>query len=172
MWFIIDICSPKTWTESEFSASAGNTLLFAGLGITMPPLSPAAPSVFGISIIPWAHRKAGPAYAENISRSCKKTLMFFSVQKQDEEAVFFCPNANEDQPMHILRVFVDSQWGFICACVFMYIWTYECHFFGKHLLLWFHHSVDIHHAAWMWPDQWDLCSLTPLRHWLFGSILS
>ena len=28
----------------------------------------------------------------------------------------------------------------------MYIWIWVP-FFGKHLLLWFHHSVDIHHAA-------------------------
>lgn len=132
MWFIIDICSPKTWTESEFSVYAGNTLLFAGLGITVPPLSPAAPSVFRISIIPWAQRKAGPAHAENISGSCeKKKRWCFSVSRNKARKwVFFCPNANEDQPVRIRRVFLDSQWVFICACVFMYLSIYECHFGG------------------------------------------
>lgn len=91
MWFIIDICSPKTWTESEFSACTGNALLFAGLGITMPLLSPAAPSVFCISIIPWVHRKAGPGtrwkYFKKLQK--KKSWCFSASRNKRRERIFF-----------------------------------------------------------------------------------
>lgn len=82
---------------------------------------------------------------------------------------FFYPNANEDQPVRILRVFVDLQWVFIRVFVFMYIRIHACHFLGsiicsdfttcRYLL----HSLDVTRPATPLQPH-------PLQHWLFGSI--
>lgn len=100
--------------------------------------------------------------------------MFFSVQKQDEEIFFSMQMLMKTSPCASLG-FSEIHSGFLylcmCSCVCVYMFIYVCvlmsmyTILGKHLciplLLWFHHSVDVHHAAWTFADWQDLCNITP-----------
>lgn len=133
----------------------------------MPPLALAVPSVFGISIIPCVHRRAATAHAENISRSCKKHCCDSVSRNNRRKYFFFYVNANEDQPMCILRVFSGF---FICACVRLYIYVYICKcaheyvcHFGVAFLYPF--AALISRVCCCPPYSLDICRLVgPLQH--------